>query len=691
MTLAKKDKTLVQHTLEVVDKAIEVFENIRKHCFHPGENLPWGALREAIIDAAAFHDLGKAAREFGFSKTDKHGYSHSLTSAVLADLSLPSSEMKILVLLAVLGHHGSRSKTSFTDPRYRKQTATLNPELKDEYAEISDYVYNNHGIELPRIVTKPIEPLPTVTKLHRHFFRAPADRECFAMIQGILNIADWSASSGRTTPSKVQPVLPTELRDFQKAACSEKDTIILAPTGRGKTIAALNWWKSVKRDRLALFLPTTTTVEAMYQRYKEEYGDSAGLVHGNLAYYLYANEPDMEDTEDRRFWMKAFDSPLTVATYDQLLLTSLNWGRWEPRTTNIAASAIVMDEIHASQPFTFGLILESIKSFKRFGVPLCIMSATMPGYMIDKLRDTLDEPVVIEDHEGQNMKRIRTVFLKDSDITELALQEYAKGQKVIVCANTVRNARSMYEEIISWVKDDQDVMLFHGSFSLEDKNRILRSLLSRKDDPVILVATQIIEISLDIDFDVLITEAAPIDSLVQRFGRINRYGIKPPQTAFIFPMQQSSGKVYDPAVVFQTVELLKKQTYLDGHAIRRISDLVFNDYKSHYMNEINAGVSLAAFIRDQNRGIYTMDIETRFRDDLIRRTDFKTVNVIPENEALTKLSTMELIGKQIKVPARDVWKSLRKDDHGFLYADVEYSSELGYLGPKNGSYFLDDE
>ena len=691
MTLAKKDTTLVQHTIEVVDKAVEVFQNIRKHCTHPGETLPWGALHEAVIQAAAFHDLGKAAREFSFSKADKHGYSHSLTSAVLADLSLPVSEMKMLVLLAVLGHHGSRSKTSFTDPRYRKQTASLNAELKDEYAEVSDYVYSNHGVRLPGIVTEPIDYLSTVMKLHRHFFRASADRECFAMIQGILNIADWSTSSGRMIPAKPPLKLTGELRDFQRAAHCGKDTIILAPTGRGKTLAAMNWWASVKRDRLALFLPTTTTVEAMYQRYREELGDSAGLVHGNLAYYLYASEPATENTVEKRFWMKAFDYPLTVATYDQLLLTSLNWGRWEPRTANIASSAVVMDEIHASQPFTFGLILESIRSFKRFGVPLCIMSATMPGYMIDRLTETLDEPAVIVDHDGQTMRRIRTVFLEDSDITELALQQYAKGQKVIVCANTVRNARAMYEEIISWIKDEKDVMLFHGSFSVEDKNRILKKLLSRKDEPVILVATQIIEISLDIDFDVLITEAAPIDSLAQRFGRINRYGVKPPQTAFIFPMQEASRRVYETAVVFRTVELLKKQPFLDGYAIRKISDLVFSDHESYFMNEIDAGMSLSAFIRDQNRGIYTMDIETRFRDDLIRRTGFRTVNVIPENEALTKLSVMKLIGKQIKVPARDVWRSLRKDDLGFLYAAVEYSSELGYLGPTTGSHFLDDE
>ncbi len=104
------------------------------------------------------------------------------------------------------------------------------------------------------------------------------------------------------------------LRKFQEEAATGKDTIIIAPTGRGKTLASLNWWKSTGRKKLSVFLPTVTTVESMFENYRKEFGENTGLVHGNLAYYLYSNFDIAEDEFDEWETKKILDETFRDAS-----------------------------------------------------------------------------------------------------------------------------------------------------------------------------------------------------------------------------------------------------------------------------------------------------------------------------------------------------------------------------------------
>ncbi|WP_367883762.1 CRISPR-associated helicase Cas3' [Thermococcus peptonophilus] len=105
-----------------------------------------------------------------------------------------------------------------------------------------------------------------------------------------------------------------------------------------------------------------------------------------------------------------------------------------------------------------------------------------------------------------------------------AVDEIAGGErgKVLVVANTVTRARELYTELKG---KREDVYLFHSRFTNEDKRKKMELVESIESG--ILVATQVVEVSLDIDYDVLYTEVAPpLDALVQRFGRVNRRGLK---------------------------------------------------------------------------------------------------------------------------------------------------------------------
>ena len=674
MSFAKPEVSLVEHTERVLDYAKNYID--RNKTAVTNTDLYSKEISEAVLTACAYHDIGKGCSEFSF---DKKGFSHSLASAQIAMASLKESPVKNYILQSILGHHGSRFKDSFSSTEYLRQKATPNPELEEEFGEIKVYAREHFGIELPDLNLKMPSARELLKRLCNFFFNEAGDRQLYSLILGILNLADWSASAKRSLSVTKIDFKSRPLRPFQAAASTGKDTIILAPTGRGKSLAALVWAKSTGREKSTLFLPTVTTVEAMYERYKEEVSDKTGLVHGNVAYYLFSNESYSEDTRDKIFWMKAFDNPFTVATLDQLLLISLNWGRWEPKTVNIANSAVVFDEIHASQPYTFGIILESIRMLKAMGTPVCLMSATLPSYMIEKLKGVLDNPEIVRDYEGESLRRISISTSEEVDPVEETRRQYEKGKRVILCFNTVRKATEAFRNLSDRIPE-KDIALYHGRFNLEDRRRIL-SRITGDTPPRIIVATQTIEISLDISYDVLITEAAPVDSLTQRFGRINREGTTPEGEAIIFPQNENSYSIYDKNLVYRSLELLKENPKPSGLELRKMMEDLLSQIEN-IEEEISAGKASWQFIRDMNFQIYSMSIDQRLADDLIRRIPYKTIEVIPAEFSSDNAGKMQKLGKLVKVPVRDVIGRFGKDDDGFIYAPIIYDPSLGYIGPK---------
>jgi len=674
MSLAKPGVSLVEHTERVLDYAHSYLD--QNKIALKNTNLDPKQISEAILTACAFHDIGKGCLEFSF---DKKGFSHSLASAQIAMASLNESPIKNYILQSILGHHGSRFKDSFSSLGFQRQQATPNPELVNEFKEIKDYVKGHFSIELPDLNLQIPSPRELLKRLCNFFFGAPRDRRLYFLIQGILNLADWSASAKKPLSSASIKLDSRPLRTFQAEASTGKDTIILAPTGRGKSLAALVWTKSTGREKSTLFLPTVTTVEAMYKRYTEEVSDKTGLVHGNIAYYLYSNEGYSEDTRDRIFWMKAFDNPFNVATLDQLLLMSLNWGRWEPKIVNIVNSAVIFDEIHASQPYTFGILLESIKMLKAMGTPVCVMSATLPSYMIQKLKEVLDDPVIVRDYEGESLRRITISHLEEVDPVEETKRQYEKGKRAILCFNTVRKATEAFKTL-SDKMPDKDIVLYHGRFNLEDRERIL-SRITGDSPPRIIVATQTIEISLNISYDVLITEAAPIDSLTQRFGRVNREGTTPIGEVIIFPQNENSYSIYNKNLVDKSLGLLKARQTPSGLELREMMENLLSEIEN-IEEEISAGKASWQFVREMNFQIYSMSIDQRLADDLIRRIPYKTIEVIPSEFRANNSGKMQKLGKLVKVPVKDVIGRLEKDDDGFIYAPIIYDPSFGYLGPK---------
>ena len=671
MIKAKSDgESLFIHTKKVIKEAAKRIDTIEKN----NRGLITDELKKAVLITCAYHDLGKADKRFPDAD-----FSHALISSHIANESLEENEYKDLIIFSILGHHGSRSKRSFCDKTSQK-AFLREKELIEEYNSIKLFI-KDFDINLPNLIIPEESFLKTYLRIKKNIRRGKWKE--YLIIQGILNYSDWIASSGYKQKFKKIKPKDIKLREFQKKASNGKDTIIITPTGRGKTLAALKWWESTKRNKLNFLLPTITTTEAAFENIMKDYGENTGIIHGNQYYYLNVNQDILSNQKTNRFWMKKFDFPISISTYDQLLLAMLNWGRWEIKISNILDSAIVFDEIHFSEPYTLGIIFDQIKRLKELNIPICIMSATIPEYILNELKNILDDPVLVKDEEGFKESKVEINKISRKDIQNLVESEYSKNKKIIITCNTVKKAQEMYGELEKRI--GKNVLLYHGRFNNKDHYKKLK-ILTSSNPPQILVATQIIEISLDINYDVLITEAAPIDSLIQRMGRVNRYN-KSIGKVYIFPQEENSKRIYDSEIVKESVEKILEIKKPSSGDLYGLCNEVLKNKNEKIQKELLSGKDKSEYIKDVTREIFTLGKEDRYSDDLIRKNTFKQISIVPIEYKECKL--MEKLDNQLKIPIRKEYiDSMTNDEEGFLFLPVEYSYKLGFIGMKEEKNIL---
>ena len=192
---------------------------------------------------------------------------------------------------------------------------------------------------------------------------------------------------------------------------------------------------------------------------------------------------------------------------------------------------VIFDEIHAYDSETFGLIKSLIKHLHDYyETKFCIMSATFPDMLKNELsflnaQELIPTPLLVSEYTKRRRTKIvpSTSFVNQN--LDAIIQYYKQGKKILVVMNTVSRAQKTFLLLQALMRQNnyplQDLMLIHSRFTFRDRRNLEKRIF---EYPRIVVATQVIEVSLDIDYDILFTEACYWDSLVQRAGRINRYG-----------------------------------------------------------------------------------------------------------------------------------------------------------------------
>lgn len=410
--------------------------------------------------------------------------------------------------------------------------------------------------------------------------------------------------------------------------------IIEAPTGSGKTEAALYvadiWLQSTSGRGLYVAMPTQATSNQMYDRVRrflvQRYPGQVlnlQLVHGNALMeerttasvtqdIRDSDESTAEGTVRAETWFlprkRSLLAPFGVGTVDQALLSVLQTRHFFVRLYGLSNKVVVFDEVHAYDTYMSELLQRLLRWLGTIGASVLLLSATLPQETRHQLisaylskesdlppsrypritiasRDRVCQIPLDSSHRTVHLERVGN---EPEEIAELLNRKLCTGGCAAVICNRVQRAQQLYAVIKrANIVPPEDLILFHARFPLVWREEIECSVLRKfsrssfsadsanpaRPVKAIVVATQVIEQSLDLDFDYIISDLAPIDLLIQRAGRLHRHPANDPRrsaalrvpTLTIAVPQDNGGvpnfghdeRVYDRSVLLKTWYMLK--------------------------------------------------------------------------------------------------------------------------------------
>jgi len=301
-----------------------------------------------------------------------------------------------------------------------------------------------------------------------------------------------------------------------------------------------------------------------------------------------------------------------------------------------------------------------------------LMSATLPKYLINLLMETLPNAKVIRDETLLNSCRNRyQTFDKyiDDAIPEIE-QSVIDGEKTLVVVNNVAKCQELYENL-----GHLNPMCYHSKFILKDRMDKEKYI----DDAQLLIATQVVEVSLDIDFDVMFTECAPPDAIAQRAGRVNRRREKPYSYVFIYKASETSHKIYDPdssGLLEQSFnEFENSPEEITESKLIEIVENVYSNIEIKSTDNFKRASEQYSNTQERLKGIF----DNTNRDNLneiTRKTDYRQISVIPSKfkYEVSHLRPSERRRYELKMPYWYVMKHKEQDD---IFCNMEYDSKIG--------------
>jgi len=312
-------------------------------------------------------------------------------------------------------------------------------------------------------------------------------------------------------------------------------SVLLAPCGAGKTLAAWRWIAAQVARRPAkriLFLyPTRATATEGFKDYVAWAPEAAAsLMHGTADYDLDGMFPGEDPrsglifngVDPRLFALRHWSKRVFSATVDQFFsFLSYSYGPMCLLPV-LADSVIVVDEVHSFDRSMFSALLGFLRAFD---VPVLCMTATLQSGRKEQLREVMDD--VYEDRPGElatiaDASRYKVSQIQEDQAEQIVRNAVKAGKRVLWVVNQVSRAQAIAANLADIGKPP---ICYHSRFTLNDRverHRETVAAIKAGQPASVAVATQVCEMSLDIDADFLITEHCPISSLIQRMGRCRR-------------------------------------------------------------------------------------------------------------------------------------------------------------------------
>lgn len=644
-------ESLAQHTANVLMRLAD-FIHLRPHL---PQQIGQPRLWHCLYWSAFLHDFGKAMPGFQailrkdgneMRKEQWRGQRHEVFSLAFLDWIVDglSPEEKFLTAAAIVSHH--RDADTLRELYSRSEQERLEGHFE---GLIEEHILGLHnwlvtcgwswaqqlgleklGVDAVTIISSPEAPFIAhavgriqhwLGQYQKHFRQMQRQRNAAILVplltlRGTLMNSDHSASAHADKLPSVQfvaeDVLNSRKIPREKLHTHQADAevtigsaLLIAPTGSGKTEAALLWAagqvaNNYQAARLFYTLPYQASMNAMQRRLNETFGEkNVGLQHGRALLTLYQQMMERDEANPKTAmwqarWLKNLNQlnypPVRVFSPYQMLKAMYRLKGYEAQLTDYHNALFIFDEIHAYEVKRLALILKTIEYLRRFyNARFFIMSATFPQLIRAWLNDALGTTITIEATPAlfTNFQRHQIQLLEGELLQHLDLIEAdaRKKKSVLVVCNLVDNAQQAYDEISERLADvNIEIMLLHGRFNQRDrqeKENLVQDFTGAKSDkqrPVVLIATQVVEVSLDIDLDTIYTEPAPLEALLQRFGRVNRAMKKGICPVHVFTEPQDGQHIYDERLIKGTLNVLNRENCrpLDESAVSQWLDEIYD-------------------------------------------------------------------------------------------------------------------
>lgn len=564
-----------------------------------------------------------------------------------AERGVQYGEMATDVVDAIAAHHGSLPLGQLRPPPASPATVALDAEARCAFASASALLF------LGRVPAR--ESAPDIAFLLRGFCSVcdwiASNEEYFAFVPypmespaAYLDEARKKARSALEKAGVLRPIrrvtewgdlFPPDIaprgiqRDLAQWRPAAGLTIVEAPTGTGKTEAAL--WHATRlvsagfADTILFALPTQASANAIHERLApyvtKLFGDhaTAMLAHGkawlNPFFCGIRSKGAQWLFESRK---RSFLAPVGVCTIDQVLMSVLPLRHSFVRAFGVARSVLVIDEAHAYDTYMNGLLDVLLKKLREAGSSVIILSATLPKKRRAELAalwgsgavDAADYPLVTQLTSGPpvhirsvaetgrivRIERETTPEGYPSDGARARIVDaLAHGAAIGVVCNLVDHAQRMARDLRAM---SVEVDLFHSRYRFRDRMYREAWILDtygpkRMPGPGrVLVGTQVIEQSLDLDFDWMVTQLCPVDLLFQRLGRLHRHerarppGMESPRALVVIPEEREfagHGAIYRQLrVLWRTKRLVDEhQTIEFPEAYRSWIEAVYAEAAAH--------------------------------------------------------------------------------------------------------------
>lgn len=682
-----------------------------------------GFNKETARLGAILHDIGKVSPVFqerlkpNYKRKDTdETYRHEIAS--LFFLSLFDKTIHPQLIEMIVAHH----KSIENDPRQR---GILDLEdIKDDVFILhsKDWeIWSKNALEILDAFKIPVHNISQQEAEQNYYNALEYIEECvtkqgYSEWKGLLMAADHFASAMLNETEKQLPKLFTnpnlsfyerkhELYPLSQinAKSDKKHTIVVACTGAGKTDFLFRRCK----NRVFYTLPYQASINAMYKRVAYDLKESnpnldIRVLHAASRVLIHNGK-----TEEKAL-QGLIGSSIKILTPHQIASIIFGTRAFEATLLDLQGNDIILDEIHTYTEISRAIIIKMVEVLNRLNCCIHIGTATMPTDLYNQIISILGQenvyevslpPDVLNEFDRHIIHKLKSWEQAD-DIIEQAINE---NKKILVVCNRVQTSQERYNYYSK--KYPVPTLLIHSRFKRNDRNEKEKLLIgldengsptcqfNTSDKACIVVSTQVVEVSLDISFDLMITETAPLDALIQRFGRVNRKRTKETigryKPIYIIPPpdDSKSAKPYDLKILRASFAILPNNEVLHERDLQEKIDAVFPkvevmDIEQHAIFKVNGDIIINKLTH-------------RAKSYLLELLEVDSVSCIVQSD-YEKYTIADFESRMmLEIPAY-YWavKDFHKCEYGnkpYMIPDHSYTYESGFDLEKAKQKFTSDE